>query len=143
MSKSTQVLGVSGLCECLAVGASAHGDHSATAVQADVVNASVHETNADVQTTLATSSDHSIVLYDLHSDLGAVHMSDLPIVLSSKGTPKMISVHITGTDALPAIFVLELDFGANGSGPLLVIPNIETPPDSIFFTIVDLLEIAQ
>lgn len=143
MNRILQFIGVGITGVWIGAGVLAHGDHGATAVQAEVMTASVADTLADVQITMGTSAEHPIVLYDLRSDLGSVHVEGLPIVLSPGDAPITVLANIIGADTLPGIFVLELDFGADGSGPLLVIPNVETPPEPAFFTVVDLPEVQK
>ncbi|MDC0738815.1 hypothetical protein N6L24_11025 [Cognatishimia sp. SS12] len=100
--------------------ARAHDGHGAAQVIADAGAVAQSARTLRFSVTLTNRGDTPLTLIDLHV-AGAEVTLALPVSLPGAGQ-MTLPVSVTFTAPPPGIFTAVLDFGADGQGPLLVMP---------------------
>ena len=108
----------------LPFGAQAHEFHDLSRLDAVVTATPVDSEDAHLAMTLTNNRDTSVQLFAVYSDLGMIQ-ANFPLEVAPGDTIHADLLVATGT--LPGIFTLILDFGENGQGPVLVIPEEPAP----------------
>ena len=114
------------LCAALAatavapIAAMAHEFHNLLRLDARIGSAAMGAEGALVELTLTNLRDTPVSLDAVYSDLGVVS-ARLPLDLAPGQT--INAELLVATADLPGIFTLVLDFGQDGQGPVLVIPD--------------------
>ena len=108
----------------LPFGAQAHEFHDLSRLDAVVTATPVDSEDAHLAMTLTNNRDTSVQLFAVYSDLGMIQ-ADFPFDVAPGDTIHADLLVATGT--LPGIFTLIPDFGENGQGPVLVIPEEQAP----------------